>query len=477
MTSLDWMSSSEDYLDDKQLDVDAEEFIHTQSDNNNQNADMGPAALHNLTPENDSEEDIKYFGYVDSGGKAALSEEDKKINDGLLNCVSDMKDKSSVSIDFPKIAAVPVNEFGDKKIFALAFPWLFPGGFGDIKDFDGNMTTWGKNLLFYEDGRFAKDKMFSFFAVNYIIRHRNSSSGNWFISDFKKDCPSTLQEIKENIIKGDTSIVNSINYYNQRVKGSSSYWQKKRQEVYSWINYHIEQGHGAPSYFITLSCAEYFWPDVLKLIRERMIIEGYSIDIAKEICNKKSKGFVKLISDYSIVVQEYFQERTKLWLDTVGKSVFNIAHYWVRYEFAPGRGQIHAHLLAIPNDQSIYKQAFDEGKKQSNQEKRQQKRAEIIGKWAETKFGLTASVDNGFDDINIDLDKSPVLMRFTDVQKQKSDVQKDKQRCLKYCQNHICSAFCLRENKKIKGCVTLLNSIHHVLHILHLTLFQQTTNM
>jgi len=247
MSNLDWMTSKVDYLDDKRIEVDEHDEIHTQENNNNTNSDMGPCPQHSIIEENKSGENIKYFGYLDTGGKSHLSAEDKIINDVLQETMEDSKEKVNISVDYPQISEVPVNEFGDTKIFACAFPWLFPGGLGDVKDFGGNLSTWGKNLLFFEDGRFAKDKMFSFFAMNYISRHRNSSSGNWFVSDFNQNCPSTLQDLKSEILKGDSSIVSSINYYNQRVKGSSSYWQKKRQEVYSWINYHIEQGHGAPT--------------------------------------------------------------------------------------------------------------------------------------------------------------------------------------------------------------------------------------
>jgi hypothetical protein len=38
----------------------------------------------------------------------------------------------------------------------------------------------------------------------------------------------------------------------------------------------------------------------------------------------------------------------------VGHDVFDIKHYWLRYEFAPSRGQqIHSHLLAICGDHSF----------------------------------------------------------------------------------------------------------------------------
>jgi hypothetical protein len=53
------------------------------------------------------------------------------------------------------------------------------------------------------------------------------------------------------------------------------------------------------------------------------------------------------VDEYSIVIQEFFEKRVEIWLETVGHGVFDIKHYWLRYEFAPSRGQVHAHLLAI----------------------------------------------------------------------------------------------------------------------------------
>jgi len=60
----------------------------------------------------------------------------------------------------------------------VAFPRLFPGGIGDIKesreyDIDIAIANWAQNLLFYEDSRFAKDNLWCFFVLNYILRHRN----------------------------------------------------------------------------------------------------------------------------------------------------------------------------------------------------------------------------------------------------------------------------------------------------------------
>ena len=77
-------------------------------------------------------------------------------------------------------------------------------------------------MLYYKDGRFAADKIFSFFALNYITRKRNNSSGKWFVEKFQEDCATTLDELKDRIAKGDTKFVNGLTYWNKRVKGSAN---------------------------------------------------------------------------------------------------------------------------------------------------------------------------------------------------------------------------------------------------------------
>lgn len=443
MTNLDWFEGRTGLLDNNIIETNEE--LHTPIDDTVINADRGPAPFQAFATEND-QDNIRYYGYMDQGGQSTLSENDDVINTTIQAAVLESPKKDTVTIDYPTVSAQPVDEYSDKKIFALAFPWLFPGGFGDVIDFKGDLGTWGHNLIYYEDARFATDKLFSFFALNYITRHRNSAKSNWFISDFYGKCPDSLEELHERIKAGDTSFVNYINYYNDKVRGSSPYWRSRRQEVYSWINHHIEEGHGAPTYFITLSCAEYFWPDVLRLIQERMIMAGIKEKDAKAKCNPESKQFVQIIHDYSIVIQEYFQEKTKIWLETVGKKVFGIKYYWLRYEFAPGRGQIHAHLLAIPEEQYIFKHCYEQSRND------EEMKAKLLSDWAEKKFGLTASVDSGFDNIEITRQNCPSTIRFKDVCSLSLEEQRnDSQRLMKSVQYHTCSAFCLRDDKNTKG--------------------------
>jgi Helitron helicase-like domain at N-terminus len=283
------------------------------------------------------------------------------------------------------------------------------------------------------------DQIFGFFALNYIIRHRNSSCGRWFVDKFQRNVPDNIDDLKESIKNGDTSFVNSLTYFNQRIKGSSPYWFKKRCELHSWITYHVEQGNGAPMFFITLSCAEHYWPDIFRLIKERMELGGRD----SSECYPGSKQASTLLNEYSLVVQEYFQIRVKLWLEKVGKPIFGIEHYWVRFEFAPGRGQIHAHLLAVSNHMSVYEDCWKDMQKETGGEER---RANRLAEWASSRYGMTASVDEGFEDIVVDRENSPCLQRHGDVPSEKT--REDTQRLFKAVQIHKCNGFCLRADKK-----------------------------
>lgn len=250
-----------------------------------------------------------------------------------------------------------------------------------------------------------------------------------------------MEDLQEQIRDGNTTFVNRLTYFAKCVKGSTPFWHQKRSELYNWIYHHVEVGNGAPTMFVTLSCGEYYWPDIIDLLRERMIIAG---DDASE-CYVGSPQMHRILNDYCIVVQEYFQERVKIWLDTVGKEILGIKHYWVRYEFAPGRGQIHAHLLAIPKDHNIYKLCHNDLKFADGNEAR----AERLSKWAKDTMGMTAEVSDSFDDRTTDPKDSPSTIRLRDVNPYVASYEDDKEDLMKYCQEHKCSGFCLRHRNGV----------------------------
>ena len=113
------------------------------------------------------------------------------------------------------------------------------------------VSDWARRMVLYQDGHFAKDKLWWFFALNYATRHKNQSSGGFFVDSFFKEGKAFLKEIKRDIENGSNKWIDKITYYSQHVKGSPGYWRTKRGEVYTWISHHVQAGDGAPNFCLT----------------------------------------------------------------------------------------------------------------------------------------------------------------------------------------------------------------------------------
>ena len=381
-----------------------------------------------------TEEKMGCFGVISPNDNIIFQKDDATISKALHE--SAKKKGGNPIMNWPKISDTPISEHDPSvKIFCMVYPWLFPGGIGDISCvMDGSMSKdeWAKRMICYEDGRFAADKSFCFYAHNYILRHRNQSQGGFFVNEFDKSCSLSLEELKSEIEKGDQRFIERVSYFSSSITGSNMYWRTHRKKVYSWINQLIEWGKGAPNMFITLSCAEYHWPDIIRLLEERLFyMKKKKISISVDSCD-----LVKYCNELTVVIQEYFQERVVLWIQHVGKPLFGIEHHWLRYEFAPGRGQIHCHMLAVSNAEIL--------KKLHEFKDKPEFQAMLLGSWAETHLGMSASVDKK----NTAETNHPCDMYYSDVKDHPNDREILKRKLM----THQCNDYCLRiVSKKEKG--------------------------
>jgi Helitron helicase-like domain at N-terminus len=403
------------------------------NESNDEDGDKGPCENQVIEPYNlttDPEEEC--YGCVSSEKTQITFDGDSELAEAIRK---NSKNRKIPIINWPTREVKPISEYSDTKIFCLAFPWLFPGGIGDIKESrirDVDIGEWAQNLLFYEDGRFAKDNLWSFFTLNYLQRHRNKSQSRWFVKDFVGNSPPSLDALQEQIQQGDQTFIDKLMYFGKLVPGSTAYWRSKKAELYSWINHHIEKGRGAPNIFMTLSCAEYFWPDLKRVLEEYILLtENRKVDL-----NLNHSELNKVLNDYTVVVQEFFQIRVEEYLKTIGIHVFGIKKYWGRFEFAKSRGQIHLHLLGITDDavgpNGIYTKLF----KWKNNKKRQ---TQIMANWIRSKFNCTAELQHHSPEP--DQQSSPCKLRFCETE----CIEKDQESLCKFCQIHKCNDYCMRK--------------------------------
>lgn len=431
--NFDWMGNA---TEEELPCVNGIEVVEALNGNRNDNSpqcsDMGPCGKYS----ENQEKGIGAFGMLPSNFKAMPGEKDREVVETIERAVNDLKGKKEggpkyASVSFPYITPRAVIETA--RIFVQGFPWLFPGGKGDVSDTSKlkGIHDWMKRLLYYQDGRFSKDKIWCFFALNFAVRKENQQSGGFFVDRFYAGGPKTIEELQQQILDGDTQWIDRICYFTKNVIGSPSYWRLKRRELFSWINHHIEEGHGPPTFFITLSCAEYQWKDVKRLVKERILLTGGNDEWNE---NRLSSN----VNEYCIVVQEYFQEKVKIWLNTVGAKVFGIKHYWYRFEFAPSRGQIHAHMLAISDSRALPQKYYD-------LRPDKQKQAKFLEGWVQTCFNMTTSKDAS---ISIsETAEHPSSLSFDQMVDRK---KYDENLCLTKLQQHVCSKYCLKKMRYVK---------------------------
>ena len=90
------------------------------------------------------------------------------------------------------------------------------------------------------------------------------------------------------------------------------------------------------------------------------------------------------VQDYSLLAQEFPQERLSNYLEEVPNPVFGVRHYWCRFEFAKSRGQIHFRLFAICADQQPRRHLHEVEGGES------QEVAGALANWARGALSLTA---------------------------------------------------------------------------------------
>ena len=148
-----------------------------------------------------------------------------------------------------------------------------------------------------------------------------------------------------------------LRYFARNIKGSDNFWRSKTEDLKHWINHHIARGNGPPTFFITLSCAENWWPDLKRLLAQ--LEENAKNYPRAEAIKSGCKIFVaNAARRYPLYVNEFFMKRAKSYMATVVKKALGIEHYWGRVEFAPGWGAIHLHIIGIARDKAYLREFY-----------------------------------------------------------------------------------------------------------------------
>jgi hypothetical protein len=123
-------------------------------------------------------------------------------------------------------------------------------------------------------------------------------------------------------------------------------------------------------------------------------------------------------------------------MSTVVKTALGIGHYWGCVEFAPGRGAIHLHIVAIAKYMA-YLQDFYHAKTAED-------KAAVVNIYAREHLDMTADVDiNDDKQRKPEYQNSPLGKRYCESPNQDKDVRQLAEDCM--C--HQCNKYCLQSAK------------------------------
>jgi Helitron helicase-like domain at N-terminus len=280
--NLSWITNG----DEQQLPIPTwEDPLSQESLSLQENEDLGPSSqqIHEQVL-NQGDLIEPCFGISSQFNMNKPKQKDKTVIDALKSAELQGKllftESGGSAIEFPYVSSEPVSEYNEPFLMEYAFPWLFPGGTGGFMSGPNprpGIKDWMKKTMLYMDGRFEQDRLWAFFALNFASRQINQSSGNFYVKGFYENGPKTLDELQAQISAGNLEWLDRITYFSQNVTGSAAYWRARKREVFAWINHHLEKGNGVPTFFITLSCAEYHWADIERLIIDKCRVSGIDL--------------------------------------------------------------------------------------------------------------------------------------------------------------------------------------------------------
>jgi hypothetical protein len=382
------------------------------------------------------------FSYTPSATERYAEKSSVDIINALKSTVDEVGGNVA-AIRYPHVSEIPLNEYNTQRLFADAYPWLFPGGLGDISqchNSDNSLWEWSNLLHRWKDGRFMKDDFFSLHVQNFIQRKVNDRFSLVFKNRILSKGNITVEEIQDQIRRGDFSFIEKLMIHGgSKIKGSDSWWRFRKHEIESWISTNIKRGLGPPMLFLTLSCAEYWWSDLISLLKERLReSEDYQLVLKMEETDDRAIR-CDLIDKYAAVVQEFFQIKVDNWMETVGRDVFGITSYFLRFEFTKGRGQIHAHILACTKDHVLilpFGTLWKTNKADA---------VKMISAYARDRLNLSCEIPSCRAEriVTRDEQKQCLQRNYSDVH----DLDCDKFDLAMSCHMHECNSYCLRHNK------------------------------
>ena len=249
---------------------------------------------------------------------------------------------------WPSIDNHPINEFKTSGLATLAFPTLFPYGTGDptcsARQHTITFANGFKHLIRYAevvDGRnqwrFASHLRFPYWALNMKMRHQLISQTSIYLHHHPADSNLTVEYLRDMVGRLDSHhLMSRLQRYAAKIQGSSQFWYQKYQELRALLDQ-----KGSPTFFWTLSAADYHWPNLHRLMPHPP---------GTEITNSMR---IQAVINNTHLTDWFFTSRVSQWVNHWLYNTLCAEWHWYRLEYQ-ARGSTHAHgCVKLTNDPGI----------------------------------------------------------------------------------------------------------------------------
>ena len=234
-----------------------------------------------------------------------------------------------------------------------AFPHLFPYGIGgylssalDGKDYDMGFANYVRHRVMSADPKYRKDYIYLFFLL--LVKELIAL----------KRCKETYLRQAAQVPKLTKEDVKSVKHENlvrynrtfevfKTMRGTTSYYQQSKKNLMAAL-----RQNGCPTLFVTLSCAEYKWRELVGQILETNWNQEVSMDYVDRLTDGERS---KIITENAVQSTVHFQRRVeKLFnlfkYDDIFEG-FHVSDFFYRIEFQ-ACGAPHIHTLLWLEDEN-----------------------------------------------------------------------------------------------------------------------------
>ena len=326
---------------DQQCDVDKNNVDDCTGVSDNNSFSGGQ-----LDEESSDQDDEKEF-------QEDVKESERKANITIGSTVTCMQFESPDEVAFsiaPGQNSIPKFILMDEDFEVLAFPNLFPyGKFGfnisqpRIRDL--NLRRYVNQRLLNRDFRFSQSSEY-IFAFQYAtelkqLRTDMSMALKRQTADGRKLTAADMR----NCDKVKSMIYKDVAYkFMRNVRGTPAYWQVQLYDTLAML-----RTFGTPTWFLTLSPAEFMWPEFLQAVGKKIGRNWSEEDVLQMDWITKAEYF----RQNPVPVDQMFQSRVESffsdYLLSKAAPLGHITEYVQKIEFQV-RGTPHAHCLLWVKD-------------------------------------------------------------------------------------------------------------------------------